>query len=86
MLHCNYINESETRAEYINLRLKESGWGKTEDSRVLCEYGRVPTLDEWKYWAKRYSTDKRDWEKMRGAMWWWKTRGSTPVDPRPGPG
>lgn len=31
-------NESETRAEYIDPKLKDSGWGVVEDSRILREY------------------------------------------------
>ena len=38
-------------------------------------YGRMPTFDEWKYWAMRYSKDKRDWVQIKGAMGWWKARG-----------
>lgn len=32
------MNESETRAEFIDLQLKASGWGVVEDSRVYREY------------------------------------------------
>jgi len=32
------MNESETRAEYIDPKLKEAGWGEVEDSRILREY------------------------------------------------
>jgi type I restriction enzyme R subunit len=32
------MNESETRAEYIDPMLKASGWGEVADSRVLREY------------------------------------------------
>ena len=32
------MNESETRAEYIDPKLKASGWGETEDSKVLREF------------------------------------------------
>lgn len=32
------MNESETRAELIDPRIKESGWGEIEDSKVLREY------------------------------------------------
>ncbi|OGS22548.1 MAG: restriction endonuclease subunit R [Elusimicrobia bacterium RIFOXYA2_FULL_39_19] len=32
------MNEAETRAELIDPKLKESGWGVVEDSRVLREY------------------------------------------------
>ena len=31
-------NESETRAEYIDPRLRASGWGEVEGSRILREY------------------------------------------------
>jgi type I restriction enzyme, R subunit len=32
------MNESETRAEYIDPKLKESGWGEVEGSRILREH------------------------------------------------
>src|SRR6202050_1586879 len=32
------MNESETRAEYIDPTLKASGWGVVEGSRILREY------------------------------------------------
>ena len=32
------MNESETRAEYIDPKLKESGWGSVEDSQILREH------------------------------------------------
>src|SRR3989344_2767662 len=32
------MNESETRAEYIDPMLKASGWGDVEGSRVLREF------------------------------------------------
>ena len=32
------MNESETRAEYIDPKLKSSGWGEIEDSKILREY------------------------------------------------
>jgi len=32
------MNEAETRAEYIDPKLKESGWGETEGSKVLREF------------------------------------------------
>lgn len=32
------MNESETRAEYIDPKLKLSGWGEVEDSKILREY------------------------------------------------
>jgi len=41
------MNEAETRAEYIDPKLKESGWGVTEDTKVLREYkvtlGKIQT-------------------------------------------
>ncbi len=40
----------------------------------LAVYERLPTFDEWKYWARRYSTDKRDWEAIKGAMYWHRAR------------
>ena len=32
------MNESETRAEYIDPKLKASGWGEIEGSKILREY------------------------------------------------
>lgn len=32
------MNEAETRAEYIDPKLKASGWGEVEDSKVLREF------------------------------------------------
>jgi type I restriction enzyme R subunit len=32
------MNEAETRAEYVDPKLKASGWGEVEESRVLREY------------------------------------------------
>lgn len=41
------MNESETRAELVDPMLKASGWGETEDSRVLREFriteGKIQT-------------------------------------------
>lgn len=41
------MNESETRAEYIDPKLKASGWGETEESKVLREFhitdGKIQT-------------------------------------------
>ncbi len=41
------MNEAETRAEYIDLKLKESGWGVVEGTKVLREYkitaGKIQT-------------------------------------------
>ena len=41
------MNEEETRAEYIDPKLKASGWGETEGSKVRREYyftlGRIQT-------------------------------------------
>lgn len=41
------MNESETRAEYIDPKLKESGWGEVEGSKVLREFritdGKIQT-------------------------------------------
>src|SRR3989339_638445 len=41
------MNEEETRAEYIDPKLKASGWGEVEGSRVRREYyftlGRIQT-------------------------------------------
>ena len=41
------MNEAETRAEYIDPKLKASGWGEVEGSRVLREYhiteGKIQT-------------------------------------------
>ena len=32
------MNEAETRAELIDSKLKESGWGVAEGSKILREY------------------------------------------------
>jgi type I restriction enzyme R subunit len=32
------MNEAETRAEYIDPKLKVSGWGEVEGSKVLREF------------------------------------------------
>ena len=32
------MNESETRAEYIDPKLKKSGWGEVERSKILREF------------------------------------------------
>ena len=32
------MNEAETRAEYIDPKLKEKGWGEIEDSKILREF------------------------------------------------
>lgn len=41
------MNEEETRAEYIDPKLKSSGWGEIEDSKIRREYyftlGRIQT-------------------------------------------
>ena len=37
-LKADIMNEAETRAELIDLKLKESGWGVVESSKILCEY------------------------------------------------
>ena len=41
------MNEAETRAEYIDPKLKQAGWGEVEDSKVLREFsitdGRIQT-------------------------------------------
>ena len=41
------MNESETRAEYVDPKLKEAGWGEVEGSRVLREFritdGKIQT-------------------------------------------
>jgi len=41
------MNEAETRAEYIDPKLKESGWGVVEGSKILREYhitaGKIQT-------------------------------------------
>lgn len=44
------MNEEETRAEYVDPKLKEAGWGVIEESKVLREYyftdGRILTGGE----------------------------------------
>ncbi len=41
------MNESETRAEYIDPKLKESGWGEVDGSKIMREYrfteGKIQT-------------------------------------------
>lgn len=41
------MNEAETRAEYIDPKLKASGWGEIEGSKVLREFriteGKIQT-------------------------------------------
>ncbi|MFA4930937.1 MAG: DEAD/DEAH box helicase family protein [Patescibacteria group bacterium] len=41
------MNEAETRAEYIDPKLKEAGWGEVEDSKILREHriteGKIQT-------------------------------------------
>ena len=41
------MNEAETRAELIDPKLKASGWGVIEDSKILREYhitaGKIQT-------------------------------------------
>ena len=41
------MNEAETRAELINTKLKDCGWGVVEGSKVLREYriteGKIQT-------------------------------------------
>jgi type I restriction enzyme R subunit len=32
------MNEAETRAEHIDPKLKASGWGEVEGSKILREY------------------------------------------------
>src|SRR3990167_8068514 len=43
----NKMNESETRAEYIDPKLKASGWGEVEGSKILREFritdGKIQT-------------------------------------------
>jgi type I restriction enzyme R subunit len=36
------MNESETRAEYIDPKLKASGWGETDGSKILREFHITP--------------------------------------------
>ncbi|EKD44663.1 MAG: Type I restriction-modification system, R subunit, partial [uncultured bacterium (gcode 4)] len=36
------MNESETRAEYIDPKLKTSGWGETDGSKILREFHITP--------------------------------------------
>ena len=47
MWHIHDMNESETRAEYIDPMLKASGWGDVDGSRVLREFriteGKIQT-------------------------------------------
>jgi len=32
------MNEAETRAEYVDPKLKEAGWGEIEGSKILREF------------------------------------------------
>ena len=45
------MNESETRAEYIDPMLKASGWGEVEGSKVQREFriteGRIEAGRVW---------------------------------------
>jgi len=36
------MNEAETRAEYIDPKLKKSGWGEVEESKILREFRITP--------------------------------------------
>lgn len=36
------MNESETRAEYIDPKLKASGWGEFDGSKILREFPITP--------------------------------------------
>lgn len=38
-------------------------------------YGRMPTYEEWKYWADRYLTDKGKWESLKNTMLYYKGKG-----------
>ncbi len=42
LYNVKHMNESETRAEYIDPKLKESGWGVIEGSKVLREFRISP--------------------------------------------
>ncbi len=42
MYNVKHMNESETRAEYIDPKIKESGWGVIEGSKVLREFRISP--------------------------------------------
>lgn len=46
-IRVNNMNEAETRAEHIDPKLKASGWGVVEGTKVLREYpitaGRTQT-------------------------------------------
>ena len=37
-IRINFINESQTRAEYIDTKLKASGWDIVEESKILREF------------------------------------------------
>ena len=47
MCYITIMNESETRAEYIDPKLKEAGWGEVEGSKILREFritdGKIQT-------------------------------------------
>ena len=42
MYSIKYMNEAETRAEYIDPKLKEAGWGVVEETKVLREFRISP--------------------------------------------
>ena len=48
---------------------------KPLNDTFFSAYHRLPTFEEWKYWAHRYEHDKRDWKKLYGAMCWHFARG-----------
>ena len=36
------MNEAETRAEYVDPKLKASGWGEVEESKIFREFYIAP--------------------------------------------
>ncbi len=42
------MNESETRTEYIDPKLKFSGWGEVEESKIYTEpdFNKIITIKE----------------------------------------
>ena len=58
-LSITFMNEAETRAEYIDPALKATGWGVVEGSRILREY--AITLGSIEGHGKRAKADIADY-------------------------
>ena len=70
------MNEADTRAEYIDPKLKESGWGVVEGSKILREFhitdGRIqvghqePVIQDANFASKDCDTrQKRELKRRR---------------------